>query len=144
MDKIRKFIISDTPRKTMPSLLLLIARISFGLLFLSHGVAKWMAIEELSFTFPDPLGVGVTLSLSLVIFAEVFCSIGVILGALYRLCLIPMIFTMCIAFFVIHRSDAFAAKELALIYLIIFVLLFIAGPGRFSVDAMINRKIKNA
>jgi putative oxidoreductase len=54
-----------------------------------------------------------------------------------------MIFTMCIAFFVIHSSDAFAAKELALIYLIIFVLLFIAGPGRFSVDAMINRKIKN-
>ena len=35
----------------------------------------------------------------------------------YRLAMLPMIFTMCIAFFVVHGSDPFAVKELAFIYL---------------------------
>ena len=62
-------------------------------------------------------------------------------GAFYRLALIPMIFTMCIAFFVIHGADPFAVKELALVYLAIFVLMYIAGPGNYSVDRLIAKKI---
>jgi putative oxidoreductase len=31
--------------------------------------------------------------------------------------------------------------ELALIYLIVFVLLFMAGPGRYSVDYLIDMKV---
>ena len=40
--------------------------------------------------------------------------------------MLPMIFTMCIAFFVVHGSDHFAVKELAFIYLVVFILLYIA------------------
>ena len=53
----------------------------------------------------------------------------------------PVIFTMCIAFFVIHGADPFAVKELALVYLAIFVLMYIAGPGNYSVDRLIAKKI---
>jgi putative oxidoreductase len=45
-----------------------------------------------------------------------------------------MIFTMAMAFFVIHSQDAFAVRELALVYLVVFVLMYIAGPGKFAVD----------
>ena len=41
-----------------------------------------------------------------------------IFGFLYRLAMLPMIFTMCIAFFVVHGSDPFAVNELAFIYLV--------------------------
>lgn len=134
------------PRKlndTGTSLLLLSARIIFGLLFLMHGIQKWSSFQELSSVFPDPLGVGSSVSLGLAIFAELACSIGFIFGILYRLALIPMIFTMLMAFFVIHGSDPFAVKELALVYLIVFVLMIIAGPGKFAVDnVLIKIKVK--
>jgi uncharacterized membrane protein YphA (DoxX/SURF4 family) len=75
----------------------------------------------------------------LVLFAEIICSLGFMIGALYRLCLIPMIFTMCIAFFVIHANDTLAIKEPSLMYLTIFVLLYITGPGKCSIDAILKR-----
>ena len=46
-----------------------------------------------------------------------------------------------VAFFVIHGADPFAVKELALVYLAIFVLMYIAGPGNYSVDRLIAKRI---
>ena len=139
MLNIRKILFPAAPSQLLSSSLLLTARIVIGLLFLSHGVAKWAAFESLAMTFPDPLGVGSTVSLLLVLFAEVLCSVGFILGAAYRLCLLPMIFTMLMAFFVIHAGDPFAVKETALMYLFTFVMMFIAGPGCFSLDYTLHR-----
>ena len=39
-----------------------------------------------------------------------------------------------VAAFVAHGSDPFAKKELALLYLIGFSTLFLAGPGSYCVD----------
>lgn len=139
MSKVKKILFPATPSPLLASTLLLAARIMIGLPFLSHGIAKWAAFESLALEFPDPLGVGSTISLLLVIFAEVVCSICFILGAAYRLCLVPMIFTMATAFFVIHADDTFAHRELSLIYLIIFILMYIAGPGYFSLDSAMRR-----
>lgn len=49
---------------------------------------------------------------------------------------------MLVAFFVIHASDAFAVKELAFIYLVVFILMYIAGPGKFSIDYIIGNELK--
>ena len=138
MNKIKNFFFPEYNEPDSYSVLLLFTRIAFGSLFLSHGIAKWIALEDITYTFPDPLGIGTTLSITLVLFAEIVCSIGVILGALYRLCLIPMTITMFVAFFRIHAGDAFAVKELALMYLILFILMFLAGPGKYSIDAKIR------
>ena len=126
------------------SFVILMARIIFGFMFLSHGIAKQHTYSEIPDTFPDPIGLGSTLSLWLVLFAEILCSIGFVLGALFRLCLIPMIFTMCIAVFVVHAGDPLDVKELSLMYLAIFALLFITGPGRFSIDGILKRMFLNA
>ena len=45
------------------------------------------------------------------------------------------------AFFVIHGNDAFATKELALIYLVVFILMYISGPGKFSVDYLLGKEL---
>ncbi len=121
------------------SFVILMARIIFGFMFLSHGITKMHTYGDAPFTFPDPIGIGSTLSLWLVLFAEILCSIGFVLGALFRLCLIPMIFTMCVALFVIHAGDPLNVKELSLMYLAIFALLFITGPGKFSIDGILKR-----
>lgn len=135
-----KFLFPSEPSNTKNSLLLLSARIIFGLLLMSHGMQKWNNFAELSQTFPDPLGVGNHISLILAIFGELVCSMGFILGFLYRLAMIPMIFTMAMAFFVIHGNDPFAVKELAFVYLIVFVLMYIAGPGKFAIDRFLVMK----
>ena len=72
-------------------------------------------------------------------FDELFCSLALILGVLSLLALLPMIFTMGIAFFVTH-GGSLAEGELAFVYLVAFILLFSAGPGRFSVDGWLSKR----
>lgn len=123
------------------SLLILALRLLFGILFLKHGIDKWSNFELLQNSFPDPLGITSRSSLVLAIFGELICSAGFILGFLYRLAIIPMITTMVIAFFVVHQADPFATRELAFIYLIVFVILLISGPGKYSIDYLIGNSI---
>ncbi|MCD8264263.1 MAG: DoxX family protein [Tannerellaceae bacterium] len=137
MNSFFRFLFPMHPSGTRASLFLLACRIFFGLLLVSHGIQKLQAYAELSNTFPDPLGVGSKFSLTLAIMAELVCSLGFIFGALYRLCLIPMAFTMTVACFVIHATDPFSEKELPFVYLSVFILLFIAGPGKFAIDRFI-------
>ena len=130
MSVIYKFLFPMKPDGTAISLLLLALRLLFGGLLLSHGMQKWTNFDSMSASFPDPLGVGHSISLGLAIFGELACSIGFIFGALYRL-------TMGMAFFVIHGNDPFSLKELAFIYLVVFILMYITGPGKFSLDRLI-------
>lgn len=141
MTAILRILFPEAPSGAGASWLLLAARIVFGVLLMTHGIAKWQNFDTLCATFPDPLGIGSQTSLLLAIFAEVICSLGFITGTLYRLALIPMIFTMCIAFFSVHKGDPFAVRELAMLYLAAFVLLWIAGPGRYAVDNLIARRL---
>lgn len=119
--------------------ILLIARVLFGGLLFYHGFMKIMDLNALEFTFPDPFGIGAPASLWLVIFAEVFCSLACIFGFLFRLALIPIIFSMGVATFVVHSGDPFAVKELALVYLIAFIILYITGPGGYAIDSWFSR-----
>ena len=137
--KLLKSLFSEPISSSTKSLVLLLARVIFGFLFLSHGIAKLHAYADAPELFLDPIGLGSALSLWLVLFAEILCTTGFILGALFRLCLIPMIFTMCIALFVIHASDPLGVKELSMMYLAIFALLYITGPGRYSIDGILKR-----
>lgn len=121
------------------STLVLIIRILFGLLFLSHGYTKLMLHASMADLFADPIGLGSIISFWMVVFAEVVCSFALIFGILQRVVLIPMIITMAVAFFVVHGGDAFAARELSFVYLIVFIILYITGPGEFSFDSIIGK-----
>ena len=44
-------------------------------------------------------------------------------------------------FFVIHGNDPFAVKELAFIYLAVYVLMYIIGPGKFAVDHWLGKAL---
>lgn len=134
MKALYRFLFPLQPGGTGVSLLLLAVRIVFGLLLLSHGVEKWTDFSALSTGFPAPFGMDTTHALWLILFIEIACSLGFIFGALYRIVLIPMILAMATAVFVVHGADAFRAKELALVYLVVFIVMYIAGPGKYSID----------
>ena len=138
---LKRFLFPVKPDGTFISVILLIVRVVFGVMLMNHGIYKWANYQELSAVFPDPLGIGSPLSLGLAIFGELACSMAFIIGFLYRLAMIPMIFTMCVAFFIVHADDPFAVKELAFVYLVVFVLMYIVGPGKFAVDRWISKSL---
>ena len=125
--------------------MLLLLRVGIGVFMLTHGYGKLLNLMgSESIQFPDPLGVGGTASLSLAVFAEVFCSVLLILGAFTRIAAVPLLITMLVAAFIAHASDGFGKQELPLIYAIIYVAILIAGPGKYAVDNWIFNKGKRA
>lgn len=113
---------------------LLLLRIAFGCFMLVHGIQKLSGFSSLAEVFPDPIGMGSQLSLIMAIGAEVGCSLLLILGLGTRLAVLPLAFTMVIAFFVVHGADPWKVKELAAIYLAGYAIIFVTGPGKFSLD----------
>jgi putative oxidoreductase len=117
-----------------PDVAVLLLRIGAAALIMTHGIPKLMRILDGNFNFGDPLGLGPTLSLILVTFAEAFCAILVLMGLFTRVALIPLIINLTVIVFVAHADDPFGRKELPLLFLINFIVLFFTGPGKYSLD----------
>ena len=138
---IYNFLYPQYCRDRIISVILLAVRVFFGVLFFMHGVDKMMNFSSLSESFPSVLGFGSYMSLMLAVFCEFCCSLFLVAGLLQRLILIPMIISMGVAFFDIH--DAILPDgELALIYFVVFIILFLTGPGRYSIDYLLDNKFR--
>ncbi|MCB0688050.1 MAG: DoxX family protein [Saprospiraceae bacterium] len=124
--------------KMLPSLNIdlgiLLLRLQTGLLLLTHGYPKLMNFNERMDRFSDPFGLGPTISLALVVFAEFFCSILLVIGWKVRWAVIPIIITMLTIIFYAHWDDPFGRKELPIMYLMSCLAIFFMGPGRYSLD----------
>lgn len=122
---------------------LLIARISLGLLMLTHGLPKmFMLFSGEPVQFPAVLGFSSEVTLSLAVFTEVFCSILLIAGIATRMAVIPLIITMLVAIYAMHGADPFANKEIAVLYLAGYIVLFFSGSGKYSLDYLVARSMK--
>lgn len=133
--------LSASQRETLGSLGLLILRLSVGSLMLTHGLPKLLNFSEMLTKFADPIGLGVPLSLTLAVGAEVGCSLLLIVGLATRFAAFPLLFTMGVAFFLVHGADPLGEKELSLIYLLTYLSLLFTGPGRFSLDHLIALRL---
>ncbi|MCD9616155.1 DoxX family protein [Chryseobacterium gleum] len=122
-------------------IVLLVVRVFVGFAMLSHGFPKLqMLLEGGKIEFFDFMGLGPQISLILTVFAEFVCSILLILGLFTRVALGFLIFTMIIAGFIVHGADPFEKRELALVYLSVYLLLMVIGAGKVSVDHMIEKR----
>ena len=120
---------------------LLLLRLVLGIFMLTHGYGK---LEKLfgdePIKFADPIGIGVTASLALAVFAEFFCSLLLIAGLGTRLAVIPLIVTMFVAVFIAQAGNDFGKRELPLLYLVLYVIILITGAGSYSIDKCIYKK----
>src|SRR5690242_18252364 len=110
----------------------LLLRLIFGGLFVRHGYTKLASYDQILPMFGDIIGIGAKLSFNLVIFAELGCGFLVLVGFLTRLSVLPVLFTMAVAFFIAHEKDAFDVKTLPFVYLLLSIVIFVLGSGKFS------------
>ncbi len=119
---------------------LLVLRLVVGIFMLTHGWQKLSNYDAMLQQFPPMLGLSSEVGLSLIIFAEFFCSIALILGLLTRFAAIPLIIGMSVAAFVAHSGQPFGNKELPLLYLGMYVVLLLTGPGKIALDTILYNK----
>ena len=113
---------------------LLILRFGFSIGLMTHGYGKFLRVINGNFKFGDPLGIGATPSLILASFGEFIAPIFIIIGFKTKIFSFFPIATMLVAALIVHSDDPFAKKELALLYLFGFLIVFLMGPGKYSID----------
>lgn len=137
-----KRIFNTSSNQTVVNAALLILRIGIACFMLTHGWPKLMKLlagGEIQFL--DPFGLGATASFVLAIFAEVLCSFLLLFGLATRWETIPLIITMLVAIFVAHAADGFQKQELPGHYVLVYLFLLLVGPGKYSLDYFIGRKL---
>ena len=136
-----KKLVNIYENKKSMDMALLVVRITVAGLMLAHGLPKLeMLLSGDPVQFPAVFGLSAASSLALAIFAEVVCSVLILVGLGTRLAVIPLIFTMLVAAFYIHSADPFARKEPAMLYLIPYVMLLLAGSGKYALDHLLQQK----
>jgi putative oxidoreductase len=114
--------------------------VSLSMIYL-HGWPKLSNYIKGNVNFFDPFGIGSEFSLLLAIFAEVICSVLLILGILSRISAIPLIITMLVAMFLFNAGQPLIVKEKAFIFLMTYLFILLAGSGKYSIDALLSKSL---
>lgn len=110
-------------------------RIMTGFLFLEHGTQKF-------FAFPGP-GPGLTTLLIIQGLLELVGGILIVIGLFTRPVAFILAGDMAVAYFYAHAPKGFFPSlnggKLAILYCFVFLYLFVAGGGVWSVDEVRSR-----
>jgi putative oxidoreductase len=121
---------------------LLVMRVGFGLsLFLKHGLEKLTGYSQMVTHFPDPIGIGPHASLAFALLSDGICSVLVILGLGTRWAALVVTVNVGVAFALVHHMAFFTVPhvEIVFAYIVAFLAILIAGPGRYSMDHLLTR-----
>ena len=113
---------------------LLLLRVMLGILLMKHGYDKLSNFNVLQHSFGSFMGMSSMMSLSLIIFAEFFCALFLVLGLFTRFACIPIIVGMAVVVFVANNGHIFGKGETPVMYLAAAITLLFTGPGKFSLD----------
>lgn len=123
---------------------LLVLRVGIGtILFLKHGWEKVAALSLTNSHFPDPIHIGMNASWMIAVFSDGICSLLIVLGFGTRWVSLFSFCTLFTAWTFVHHYGFFGKTqnsnygELIAQYLVTCLVLMIAGPGRYSVDALL-------
>ena len=114
-------------------------RLALGALIIPHGYGKLISFASKSATFSDPFHIGSPTSMALVIFAEFFCGVFILLGLFTRLACIPLIIAMLVIVFQVNNADFFGKAEKPALFLFGYMALMFMGPGKLSMDRLIGK-----
>jgi putative oxidoreductase len=123
---------------------LLLFRLLAGFALLRvHGWEKVVNYQEELRSIPDPFGLGATANLSIAIFSDVFCALLVMLGLFTRLASLSILGTTLVGLLFVHFNDAWHDKDVPLVYSIMFGIILLLGPGKYSLDGALSDALRH-
>lgn len=135
---------------SLQDLLLLLMRLLWGYLFFKSGIGK---LEDIPGTAAYFESLGIPFSLEgayLVAWVEAVGGACLFFGFATRLAAIPLILNMVVALFTAHRDALLGVirdtqhllNQSPSTYLLVVLVLFAFGPGRFSLDHLVEKLFK--
>ena len=135
-----KLLFSTNPYLINMSLLMF--RVIISIALMTHGYGKLLRLIDGNIWGRTHFIFNEEISMALVVFGEFFAPLFVVIGLGTRIFAIPIIYTFCVIVFDVHWEDSFGKMEKGLMFLVSYVLIFLVGPGKISVDNLINKKLK--
>jgi putative oxidoreductase len=120
-------------------------RVVFGLILCYYyGLEKIKNFSHLENIFPDPIHIiGHRITLALVVFSELLCSLLVALGFLTRFAALVLVIEFAVVEFLVHKGHVATMNgglhEQAWLYLAAFFSILLVGPGRISIDGAMGK-----
>jgi putative oxidoreductase len=121
----------------------LLARLTVGLIFIGTGWGKLHNLEQVTSFFTELHIPAPGFHARLVAGTELVGGALVLVGLATRLAALPLAFTMVVAIATAKRAELSGLRSLVAFeewtYLVLFVWLSLAGPGKLSLDALLIR-----
>jgi len=103
-------------------------------LFRVHGMKKFRGDGGGPENVPNPLHLPQKLNNMVATLSDTVVPVFVILGLATRLAVLPTLGVTAIGYFIVHRNDPIAIRDVPYIYTLCFLLLLLTGPGTISLD----------
>ena len=135
------------PSSTDAGLLLLRVTVCMSL-FIKHGTEKLFTFSQMSAHFPDPLHIGAVPSLAFAMIADGICMPLIVIGLATRWAALISFINLFVAWALVHHF-LFLGKgadhgEVVWLYIAGMATLFITGPGRYSIDALLSKESRSS
>jgi len=139
MKKWLSYLVStDISRRNIDTALLLF-RVTIALSMMhTHGLKKVLDFEAAVAHIPDPFGIGGEASVLIAIFANIVCTLLVIIGLATRLSALCILAVTLVGLFVVHANDPWTVKDIPLMYSTCFAFIAYVGAGRYAIDHLIS------
>lgn len=129
-----KKLLSTNYSDTAFNVAMLVLKSGLGIVMLPHGYQKLVHFAEYRTKFFNLFSMGSTLSLSLAIFAELVCSIFLILGLFTRTAALVLALFTSVIIFKVNNGTILGKSEFELTLLLGFFTLLLVGGGKYSVE----------
>lgn len=116
-----------------------VLRATLGVLMVPHGYNKLVHFAEKQKEFMNFLGIGSITSLVLVVFAEFFCAIFLVMGLFTRVTAAILAIVMAVAVFKAHNGEVFGDGEMGMLFLGGFISILLLGGGKASLDGLLSK-----
>ncbi len=129
---------------TYSNLSRLFLRLFTGILFLEFGLRQILHYSEIAADYAGFWGMSPSLSVSVIVALELLCATMIIIGLLTRIAVIP---SFCLMWYIeslllsptsgVDEQLFNFAPGYPVMFMGIFLYMFLAGPGKISVDYII-------